>query len=154
MMSRKISVSELNDHLGYWLRLVSNNVSTAFARRLEAEDVTVAEWVVLRVLFDVDELVPSKLATRMGMTRGAISKLSDRLLTKKLIERSDSLDDGRAHTLRLSERGRGLVPRLAKLADVNDQSFFGVLSLEEQAVLRRTLEKIVKRHGLNDTPVD
>lgn len=153
-MPRKISVSELTDHLGYWLRLVSNNVSTAFARRLEADDVTVAEWVVLRVLFDVDELAPSKLATIMGMTRGAISKLSDRLLAKRLIERSDSLDDGRAHTLRLSGKGRVLVPKLARLADANDESFFGVLNSEERAALRRALEKIAKHHGLNDTPVD
>jgi DNA-binding MarR family transcriptional regulator len=153
-MSRKISVPDLADHLGYWLRLVSNNVSTAFARRLEAEDVTVAEWVVLRVLFDVDELVPSKLATRMSMTRGAISKLSERLLAKRLIERSDSLEDGRAHTLRLSGKGRGLVPKLGRLADANDQSFFGVLSSEEQAALRRTLEKIARHHGLNETPID
>ena len=153
-MPRKISVSELTDHLGYWLRLVSNNVSTAFARRLEAEDVTVAEWVVLRALFDVDELAPSKLATIMGMTRGAISKLSDRLLAKRLIERSNSLDDGRAHSLRLSGKGRALVPKLASLADANDESFFGVLSSEEQAALRRALEKIAKHHRLNDTPVD
>jgi len=153
-MPRKISVSELTDHLGYWLRLVSNNVSTAFARKLEAEEVTVAEWVVLRALFDVDELAPSKLATIMSMTRGAISKLSDRLLTKRLIERSDSLDDGRAHTLRLSGKGRALVPKLARLADANDESFFGVLSSQEQEALRRTLEKIAKHRGLNHTPVD
>jgi DNA-binding MarR family transcriptional regulator len=153
-MARKIPVSELTDHLGYWLRLVSNNVSTAFARRLEGEGVTVAEWVVLRMLFNVDELVPSKLATRMSMTRGAISKLSDRLLAKQLIERRDSPNDRRAHTLKLSEKGRGLVPRLAKLADANDQSFFGVLSSHERAALRRALEKIVQFHGLSDTPVD
>lgn len=153
-MPRRTSVSGLTDHLGYWLRLVSNNVSTAFARRLEAEDVTVAEWVVLRVLFDVDELAPSKLATVMGMTRGAISKLSDRLLAKRLIEKSDSLDDGRAHTLRLSGKGRGLVPKLGRLADANDESYFGALTSEEQAALRRVLEKIAKHHGLNDTPVD
>lgn len=153
-MARKLPISELTDHLGYWLRLVSNSVSTTFARRLEAVDVTVAEWVVLRVLFDVDQLAPSKLATRMSMTRGAISKLSDRLAAKQLIERSESLADGRAHTLKLSEKGRGLVPRLAKLSDTNDQNYFGVLSAEERAVLRRTLEKIVKRHSLNDTPVD
>lgn len=153
-MPRKIPVSELTDHLGFWLRLVSNSVSTSFARRLEAEAVTVAEWVVLRVLFDVEELVPSKLATRMSMTRGAISKLSDRLLAKRLIERSDNLDDGRAHTLRLSAKGRGLVPKLARLADANDESFFGVLTSEEQAALQRALEKIAKHHGLTSPPVE
>lgn len=153
-MPRKIAVPELADHLGYWLRLVSNNVSTAFARRLEAEDVTVAEWVVLRALFDVDELAPSKLATIMGMTRGAISKLSDRLLAKRLIERSDNLNDGRAHTLRLSGNGRRLVPKLARLADANDEAYFGKLHPQERAALRQILEKIASHHGLSDTPVD
>jgi hypothetical protein len=39
--------SKLSHHLGYWLRLVSNPVSVTFARKLTAEEVTVAEWVVL-----------------------------------------------------------------------------------------------------------
>ena len=38
-------VSCLEEHLGYWLRLVSNNVSASFARRLEKLDVSVSEWV-------------------------------------------------------------------------------------------------------------
>ncbi len=36
------SPSELTEHLGYWLRLVSNHVSHTFAARLAAKDVTVA----------------------------------------------------------------------------------------------------------------
>ena len=44
--------SELTTHLGYWLRLVSNHVSQAFARKLEGRGVTVAEWVVMRLLLD------------------------------------------------------------------------------------------------------
>ena len=43
-------VPELTDHLGYWLRQVSNHVSQGFARKLAAQDVTVAEWAVMRVL--------------------------------------------------------------------------------------------------------
>ena len=44
--------SDLETHLGYWLRFVSNHVSHAFSLKLQARDVTVAEWVVLRELFD------------------------------------------------------------------------------------------------------
>ena len=51
-------VSDLETHLGYWLRMVSNQVSLAFAKRLEAKDVTVAEWVVMRELYDVETLAP------------------------------------------------------------------------------------------------
>jgi MarR family len=42
----------------------------------------VAEWVVLREMYEADSIVPSALAERIGMTRGALSKLIDRLISK------------------------------------------------------------------------
>ena len=54
--------SALEAHLGYWLRFVSNHVSHAFKTKVEAQGVTVAEWVVLRWLFDHASARPSQLA--------------------------------------------------------------------------------------------
>jgi DNA-binding MarR family transcriptional regulator len=94
--------SELSSHLGYWLRYVSNHVSQAFARKVEAHGVTVAEWVLMRQLLEVEALAPSRLAERMGMTRGAVSKLADRLIAKSLLLRTANPEDGRAQTLSLT----------------------------------------------------
>ena len=142
------SVSSLESHLGYWLRAVSNNVSQGFARKLEDEGVTVAEWVFMRMLFDFETVSPSALAEAMGMTRGAISKLADRLVAKDLVERCASLADKRAQTLALKPGGRARVPLLAALADRNDTEFFGVLEEEERGELDRLLRKIVAERGL------
>ena len=71
------AASELTAHLGYWLRFVSNHVSLAFARKLESRGVTVAEWVVLRELYESAPVAPSEVAERLGLTRGAITKLAD-----------------------------------------------------------------------------
>ena len=76
------SPSELIAHRGYWLRMVSNAVSQEFARKLVAQDVTVAEWVLMRSLYGSEATTPSGLANQMGMTRGAITKLADRLMAK------------------------------------------------------------------------
>ena len=54
MYSVKKIPSALEDHLGFWLRQLSNQVSASFARRLEKYDVSVPQWVMLRVLFDHD----------------------------------------------------------------------------------------------------
>lgn len=148
------TLSNLETHLGYWLRMVSNGVSHSFARKVEAEGVTVAEWVLLRMLFDVERSAPSLLAERMGMTRGAISKLADRLLDKALIEREANAEDKRAHTLALTASGRALVPRLAALADENDAAFFGALTTGERRQLEQLLRKIVSDRSLIDIPVD
>ena len=151
-MTSSHTVSDLETHLGYWLRMVSNAVSQSFARRVEAEGVTVAEWVFLRMLWDIDPVAPSLLAGRMGMTKGAISKLADRLIGKALVERRADPVDGRAQILSLTAAGRVLVPRLAALADVNDAAFFGTLSPEDRNDLERLLRKIVMDRKLTDVP--
>ncbi len=143
----------LQDHLGYWLRLVSNHVSAAFARRLDGQGVTVAEWVMLRELHGAAPLPPSRLADRMGMTRGAISKLADRLLDKGLLARTADPDDGRAHTLSLTDAGCVLVPTLARLADQNEAEFFAILTAAEKEAVEAALRRVVAHRGLTGMPV-
>lgn len=153
-MKKAPPVSSLDLQLGYWLRLVSNHVSHSFRRKIEDSGVTVAEWVVLRKLLELGPSAPSQLAEALGLTRGAVSKLDDRLLTKALVEIRSSPEDGRQQIVSLSARGRALVPRLAALADDNDGHFFGVLSKSEQAALRALMMKLVRSHELRGTPVD
>jgi DNA-binding MarR family transcriptional regulator len=147
------AVSPLEAHLGYWLRFVSNQVSHAFALKLLAEDVTVAEWVFLRELFDRDT-APSDLAERLGMTRGAISKLATRLEAKALIARASAGPDRRFQMLALTEQGRAIVPRLSALADANDVEFFGHLSPSERELVESAMREVVRRKGLRTVPVD
>ena len=146
--------SDLTAHLGYWLRYVSNHVSHAFARKVEAHGVTVAEWVLMRQLLEERVLAPSRLAERMGMTRGAVSKLADRLIAKSMLVRAADPEDGRAQTLSLTPAGRALVPKLAALADLNDAEFFDHLAPDDRAALLRIMQEIVKKRGLKSTPVD
>ena len=147
-------VSDLTSHLGYWLRYVSNAVSHAFARMLEARGVTVAEWVVLRDLYDREADAPSRIAERLGVTRGAITKLADRLIAKGLVKRLANPDDARAQTLRLTDAGCALVPELSRLADSNDAEFFTDMPSEDRQNIERILKDIIVRRGLTTLPLD
>ena len=147
-------VPELTDHLGYWLRQVSNHVSQGFARKLAAQEVTVAEWAVMRVLFERGPTPPSRVADEMGMTRGAITKLADRLIAKDLMIRESNPEDGRAQTLQLTNRGAGFVPELAALAGANEAECFGHLSADDRRTLFRVLRTTVARLGLTIAPID
>jgi len=141
-------------HLGYWLRAVSNHVSQAFKTKVEGHGVTVAEWVVLRALFDADSVKPSELATTLGLTCGAISKLVDRLVTKQFVSVRSDVHDGRAQLVTLRASGRRLVPKLATLADENDAEAFGHLAEDQRASLLATLKRIAEHLELRGTPVD
>ena len=147
-------VSELESHLGYLLRRVSNAVSGEFTRALQAKQTSVAEWVLLRELYARGQATPGDLAGVLGMTRGAISKVVDKLEAKMWVQAQAAEGDNRVRLLSLTRAGRRNLPVLAKLADENDSQFFNCLEASERRALRRVLVKVADRHHLHDVPTD
>lgn len=153
-MAKKDPAS-LRSHIGYRMRVVSNAVSHSFARKLAVHGVTVAEWVVLREMYSSDDSTSqSQIADITGLTRGAISKLVDRILKKGLVTRTESSEDRRFQDLQLTPRALKLVPKLASIADENDESFFSVLPKNERKALMDILIKLASLHALNMNPIE
>jgi DNA-binding MarR family transcriptional regulator len=149
------NVSTLQSHIGFWMRLVSNNVSHAFAAKLEETGVTVAEWVVMREMYgEAGITTPSQVAELTHLTRGAVSKLLERLLQKGLITRTESKEDRRYQDIQLTTAGRRLVPQLAALADQNDKEFFSSISAGERVQLMKLLKKLAEARGLRSYPIE
>lgn len=147
--------SQLTDHIGYWMRMVSNNVSYSFARKLNASEVTVAEWVILREMYSAkDSTAPSAIAAVTGLTRGAISKLITRLINKKLVSRKEASDDRRYQDIELTDKGRALVPKLVKLADQNDEEFFACLPAAKRNQLKALLQEVATHHEIKTVPTE
>ena len=135
--------------------MVSNNVSLSFSRKLESSGVTVAEWVVLREMYAEDSKTsPGCIAQLTGLTRGAITKLVDRLLQKNLVSRSPSTEDRRFQEIQLTSSAKNLVPKLAALADENDAEFFSVLSASERKLLLGLLQKVASKNRFQNTPIE
>jgi DNA-binding MarR family transcriptional regulator len=145
---------DLEAHIGYWLRRVSNHVSGAFARALQARQTSVAEWVVLCRVHERPGATPGELAEALGLTRGAISKIVDKLEAKGWITRAVKPEDSRVQLLSLTRPGNRILPQLAEIADRNDRDFFAVLAPAERAVLRRLLGKLAESHQIRQVPVE
>lgn len=145
-------ISKLETHLGFWLRRVSNAVSAEFARSLRAKETSVAEWVLIRELHDRGQATPSELAQVLGMTRGAVSKVVDKLEAKKWLTSEEAAGDNRVRELSLTREGRRAVPVLAAIADANDAHFFDCLSANEKQMLRKLLAKIATMNKIHDVP--
>ena len=146
-------VSPLDAHLGFWMRFVSNQVSSEFARAVEARGVSVSEWVALRTLYDESGSTHAALTAALGMTKGAVSKVVSRLQDKGLVTRAAHDADARAQVLALTRAGRALVPALAREADANDARFFGHLPARQRRELMALLREMVRLHGLEQVPV-
>jgi DNA-binding MarR family transcriptional regulator len=146
--------SNLERHLGYWLRHVSNHVSGAFARALQTKLTSVAEWVVLCRVQERPGITPGELAEALELTRGAVSKVIDKLEAKNWIARSAKPGDSRVQLLSTTRRGSGILPQLAEIADQNDRAFFDVLDAGEKATLQRLLGKLADSHQIKGAPIE
>lgn len=144
----------LESHIGYWLRFVSNHVSLSFAKRLAEYGVGVGEWVVLNLLQEHKSLSPAEIAKLVGMTRGAASKLLDKLFCKGLISREESAEDRRFQKISIAEEGKKLLPQLIKEAELNEQQFFGDLSNEKKKLLKNILKDIISNKKCNKIPIE
>ena len=153
-MENSSSPDPLKAHVGYWLRFVSNHVSQAFAQKLESTGVSVAEWVVLSKLQIFGEAAPSAIAESIDMTRGAVTKIVDRLSSKGLVDRIGSVGDQRYQRVRLTAAGEALIPQLSELADTNDAEYFGHLTKREKRELIKTMQGVIRRYGLKTTPTN
>jgi DNA-binding MarR family transcriptional regulator len=146
--------SELEDHLGYWLRRVSNAVSGEFARALQAKQTSIAEWVLLRLVSEREQVTPGELAETVGLTRGAVSKVVAKLEAKMWLQARIAEGDSRVRLLSITREGRRILPILAKVADENDARFFNCLDANERHSLQKLLSKLADRHDIHDVPTE
>lgn len=145
-------VTPIEGHLGYWLRRVSNAVSGAFARALQEKQTSVAEWVLLRELHERGRTAPGELADSLGLTRGAVSKIVDKLDAKGWIGTEAKEGDSRFRLLFLTRAGRRSLPVLAEIADRNDALYFNCLTAREKSTLRELLVKLADHNRIHDVP--
>jgi MarR family transcriptional regulator, organic hydroperoxide resistance regulator len=133
----------LHDHVGYWLRRLSDEVHTSFERQIAARGVTVAQWNVLVTVYHRQATTTAAVAQFIGIDPGAVSRLVDRLADKGLMTRSPDPESRRRLQLSLTDAGRALVPDLIRIADQNDEAFFGALPPGERAALLRLLKQLL-----------
>ena len=145
---KKTIPSDLEDHLGYWLRCLSNFVSHGFAERLAKQGVSVAQWVVLRTLYDSDGVTLNEAARQVGVDKSTLSRMVERLVQKGLANRSEG-QDRRSVGLTLTPAGKTLVLQLARLADENDKAFFRTLSSRQREGFLTTIKQLLAANGWN-----
>jgi MarR family transcriptional regulator, organic hydroperoxide resistance regulator len=142
-MSR--STSGLRDHVGYWLRRLSDEVHLSFERALAVHGVTVAQWNVLVTLYRGEGTTVAAVARFIDTDAAAVSRLVDRLAEKGLVTRSADPASRRRVLLILTPAATELIPGLIDLADANDDRFFASLAGDQRAELAGLLQSLTTR---------
>lgn len=145
MKASRLPIGELEQSLSSWLRIASNRVAHAFQQKVGLSVVSFSEYEVLRLAQQLEVTSSSELGQLVGLSKGAMSKLLDRLVDKGFIARFDDEDDGRGQVFQLTVSGREIVLVLVSLAVQLDEEFFGHLSEDRKSELLRVLKRVADR---------
>lgn len=142
---KKSNPSQLEDHIGYWLRCLSNFVSHSFENKLAKEGITVAQWVVLRTLYNCKPMTLKKAAEKVGVDNSSLSRVIEKLVQRGLVDRVQGIDR-RSVMLSLTSSGTLLVPVLAALADENDEAFFKDLTAKQRVEFLSIIKQLLSKN--------
>lgn len=134
---------DLKIDIGYWLNRLRMEVHQSFEKRLEAYDITIAQWCILLTLFNKQAASISELSEFIETDKASISRVVDKLVAKNLVTHEQG-KDRRSGFISLTETATELVPKLIAQAEKNEQQFFGKLTSDELMQLKRILIKVFK----------
>jgi len=134
---------------GSLLHQVARDLATALDRQLAPFGVT-AQQAALLLHASRQQSSPSQLMTALGTDTAGMTKLTDRLEAKGLIERHQNPQDRRSILIALTDHGQALVPRLRPVFGRVTRQLFNGFSTHEIGVLTTTLERM--RGNLATTP--
>lgn len=129
------------EDLVYQILFSANWLESNLRDLLKAHGITVQQYQVLKLIHESEEMVNHTRLKKAVVQRDAdISRLVNRLVQMKLINKSAVAGDKRQNRLRLSRRGQELIQNLESLPGKLDR-LFEHLSAEESQTLTNLLEK-------------
>lgn len=109
---------------------------------LKEHGVTRGELAVLEAVAG-DELAPSELAERAGVTRAGMTKRLDRLERAGLVERTPTPGDRRSVLVRTTAAGRAMLPAAIEARDRAEADLLSRLAAGEADRLTETLHRLL-----------
>jgi DNA-binding MarR family transcriptional regulator len=144
-------VADVSQSLDLLLRAAGETLAARIAARSAGHGVSGAEAALMRVLFEGGPARPSVVAQRLGVTRGAVSRLADALRAKRLVVRARNPGgDRRTQTLALTGAGALLVPALAQVAQEETAAMLPGLGEAERRSLAALLVRALGGEAAGD----
>jgi DNA-binding MarR family transcriptional regulator len=111
------SALRLDSYLPYRLSVASNAVSRLIARAYEDRfGLTIPQWRLIAVLAEDGPLTQQAIGARTVMDKVTVSRATQGLVKRRLVERAPHDADGRSHHLALSKAGERLYSEISPVA--------------------------------------
>ena len=114
---------------------------------LKDHHLTISQFAALEALYHCGQLCLGDLAGKLMRSEGSITSVVDGLEKKKLLRREQGADDKRFVNVQLTEEGTTLMNRILPDHVKLITRRFGVITPEQQDLLRDICRQLGKAHG-------
>jgi DNA-binding MarR family transcriptional regulator len=131
----------LTEHsIAFLTREITRNYTRNLQNAIAPYGILIGQYHFLRVLWEKDEITQRELAATVGMKESTTFTALAGMEKQGLLTRKRDSDDRRKMTVKLTDKGRGLKPKLIPIAKaVNDRPLTG-LTPEQVSDLKAMLE--------------
>lgn len=136
----------LENFMPYRLARLSSTVSSTIARAYDKEfGLSIPEWRVIAILGRFPGLSAVEVAEQAFLDKVAVSRAVTKLLKSGRIDREFADADRRRSILNLSEKGREVHDRVAKLALEFEKNLLGGLDKADIESFDKVMDKLLAR---------
>jgi len=126
--------------IAFLTREITRNYTRNLQNAIAPYGILIGQYHFLRVLWEKDEITQRELAATVGMKESTTFTALAGMEKQGLLTRKRDSDDRRKMTVKLTDKGRGLKPKLIPIAKaVNDRPLTG-LTPEQMSDLKAMLE--------------
>jgi DNA-binding MarR family transcriptional regulator len=134
----------LDESLFFKLVRVVNLTARPFNEGIgRRHDLSLSDWRVMTVVGSHPGSTASAVCQRTGMDKMSVSRAIASLARKRRMLRRHDPSDGRRTLLWLSSNGQRLFDELSQSARVRERQLFGRVSMQDQARLGQTLDRLI-----------
>lgn len=118
--AEKLSLGQLNHHLGFFLRRLQIWVFQDFIQTLAPMKVRTAQYSVLLIIETNPGRSQAAIGQTLGIERARLARLLHELERRKWISRHASGSDARKHSLHLTAEGEKALAKIKNLAEQHE----------------------------------
>ena len=121
------------------LHRASQRADYVFARTVGENRLTPRQFVVLRAVSESDGLSQTDIMAATGIDRSSTADLVRRLVSNGFLQRRRTRRDARVYAVRLTPKGRQMLPIGAAAARAADEVLLAVVSQAQRSAFLKTL---------------
>jgi DNA-binding MarR family transcriptional regulator len=128
--------------LAFLLAQVGAHAAMRFGERLAPLNLTPPDAGILQMLNASNGLSQQELSARLNIHPSRLVAILDALEEQRLVERRANAGDRRQYALHLTDRGKGTLSEIGRIAREHKESLCAALTIAEREQLGELLQKI------------